>query len=172
MSIEFRCTNCGRQLRAPDHAVGQRCRCPECHLESLVPPRADFATEQPPGPQEATRPCPYCAEQIRVSAIKCRFCGSMLNPPTAPQQFGPAPLSGDDGRSQSGRVCSILSVVFGCVAFLLCPPLFGLAGLVLGIIGAVQSEKKTLAVVGIVLSIIGTIVGMIIGVALMSNEYY
>lgn len=25
------------------------------------------------------RPCPYCGEHILLSAIKCRFCGSMLN---------------------------------------------------------------------------------------------
>jgi hypothetical protein len=53
--------------------------------------------------------------------------------------------------------------VFGCVAFLLCPPLFGLAGLILGILGTVLSENKALGVLGIVLSVLGTICGMIFG---------
>lgn len=29
------------------------------------------------------KPCPFCAEQIQDAAIKCRFCGSMLDGSTA-----------------------------------------------------------------------------------------
>lgn len=81
-----------------------------------------------------------------------------------------------NGSSSNAKVCSILSVVFGAVAFLFCPPFFGLAGLILGIIGTVNSppDDRGLGTVGIILSIVGTVVGMALGMAVfagMANTY-
>ena len=40
------------------------------------------------------KPCPFCAEQIQEAAVKCRFCGSMLD--------GSAPLARAPGSGAMG----------------------------------------------------------------------
>jgi phage shock protein PspC (stress-responsive transcriptional regulator) len=52
--------------------------------------------------------CPYCAEEIRDEAVKCRYCGSVLEG---------APLSRTWYRSRRGKmiagVCAGLAEQFG-----------------------------------------------------------
>lgn len=43
------------------------------------------STSTPPAIIEETRSCPQCAEQIKQAAVKCRFCGSQIEPVTAPK---------------------------------------------------------------------------------------
>jgi phage shock protein PspC (stress-responsive transcriptional regulator) len=58
-----------------------------------------------------TRRCPWCAEAIRAEAVKCRFCGSVLEPDT--MRFFTDPwLRPRQGRMLAG-VCAGLAEQFG-----------------------------------------------------------
>jgi len=56
-----------------------------------------------------TKLCPYCAEEVRAAAIKCRFCGSNLGPRRV--AFGDWTRSSRD-RMIAG-VCGGLAQEFG-----------------------------------------------------------
>ncbi len=60
-------------------------------------------------PDAATKHCPYCAEEIRGEAVKCRYCGSLLEPGSA--------LTRTWYRSRAGKmiagVCAGLAEQFG-----------------------------------------------------------
>lgn len=58
------------------------------HVEIAVAPAADTAPNAvaPMATADETRRCPYCAEDIRVAAIKCKHCGSMIEPVTQGSQ--------------------------------------------------------------------------------------
>lgn len=80
-----------------------------------------------------------------------------------PQQ-GPVPAGvPTEEKDQTATVLGILSICFGAVSFLFCPLIFGLAGVVLGIISIAIGRKKTLGIIGLSISAVGTVVGLIFG---------
>jgi uncharacterized membrane protein HdeD (DUF308 family) len=66
------------------------------------------------------------------------------------------------------RVCSILGIVFGVVAVLFFPIIFGLAGIVLSIVGYSMGDKA-LGKWAIVISVLGTVLGFVLGYMVLTS---
>lgn len=58
-----------------------------------------------------TKKCPYCAEEIRAEALKCRFCGSLVEPVSA--QILSAPWTRRRRDKVIAGVCVGLAEQFG-----------------------------------------------------------
>ncbi len=70
--------------------------------------------------------------------------------------------------AKGSNTFSILGIVFGAVAVLFLPIIFGPVGIVMGAIG--MSKKERLGVVGLVVSIVGTILGFILGALVFASS--
>jgi hypothetical protein len=70
--------------------------------------------------------------------------------------------------ANTSNTFSIMGIVFGAVAVLFLPIIFGPVGIVMGAIG--MSKKERLGVVGLVVSIVGTILGFILGALVFASS--
>lgn len=61
-------------------------------------------------------------------------------------------------NNTNNNSCSIASIICGIVSFFILPFIFGIVSVILGIIGiARQEDKKTYAVIGIILGVISVL---------------
>lgn len=127
--------------------------------------------------------CPDCEQAYQAPETaagkrrSCLKCGAVLRVPlpAPPDEAATSddltcvlterePLKHKKTQNDPGKLCSMLSVIFGAIAILFFPPLFGLSGFVLGVIGVVIGNDKVTPVLGIVISIFGTFLGMTLGI--------
>ena len=83
-----RCAKCGKGFQADVGPPGVKPESPEFFDELFsqieMPDDPQRVASDPPAVAPDTKPCPFCAEQIAIDAIKCRFCGTMLVPVYGP----------------------------------------------------------------------------------------
>jgi phage FluMu protein Com len=118
MAIEFSCPHCQKLLSTGEDKAGRSAKCPGCGERVTVPEASPPAIEEDweapteelreTLPGRATRggvsadrsvaetrerqPCPMCGESILAAAVKCRYCGELLDDATV----------GEDAYSATG----------------------------------------------------------------------
>ena len=150
MAIQVSCGSCGSSFNAPDSAAGKQAKCPKCGGPIKIPTPApaeeildaelapsspydddDFAVEPPAKlPDDVDRkPCPKCGEMIQRNAMKCRFCGEILDPLLRAQSRGVGTSNNTDDAdlTVADWVICILCSGIGCI---------------LGIIYIIQGKPK------------------------------
>lgn len=85
MNLSIECGKCGESISIPEALLGKPMACPKCGNSIITPSMIIAQTEATQEPQEespkpnATRPCPFCGDEILLSASKCKHCGKFFS---------------------------------------------------------------------------------------------
>jgi DNA-directed RNA polymerase subunit M/transcription elongation factor TFIIS len=125
MPISVKCPDCLTGLKAPETLAGKKAKCPQCGSIVPIPAAESDAVavvnkKKPPIDEEFVdygdaeddadtsdesaderRPCPMCGERILATAVKCRFCGEIVDEDAAPmvRRFKKKRTSGSGDRA-------------------------------------------------------------------------
>lgn len=86
MPIKLKCPQCGKSISAPSKYAGRYGRCPGCNSRILIGDEklsgvefSEYLIDEIDEPQKTqTIECPYCSEEIKATAKKCKHCGDFL----------------------------------------------------------------------------------------------
>lgn len=185
MSIQLTCSHCQAKLQTDESKAGSRAKCPKCGGVIEIPsaasdgvldaeitgPLAGFAEEEltvePPvaraGGDVERKPCPMCGEMIVRDAVKCRFCGELLDKSMRGVLGGPGDASDPGWKKVRGG----LSLLYNCIGIVFATAiLMGIAVAVISASGGRNADESPafIAALGIGgLTILGASIGMIVG---------
>lgn len=134
MSIRVTCDGCGKGIKAPEKYAGKTVNCPNCKGPLQIPPAEQPAAQVSPDSMS----CPFCAEQIKATAVKCRFCGEFLDGRTTQ---GPPPAAVTSSAAEMDLLkCRPVMFRNNPVGFvMLC--FLVLVGVVIGMVASVSGES-------------------------------
>jgi hypothetical protein len=192
VAIEVRCPQCHTKLKTPDSFAGKKARCPKCtgvveipagasgEEEILEPEIADplrgfnddeLEVEPPPSrpaADESRRPCPMCGEMIAAKAVKCRFCGEILDKSMRGALAGAGHGDFSDPGWQTVRA-GLGMMYYSIVTIVVCVILVILGAVITGAMAGPGADREPPAALMILLIPIGLAV-LIAGFAVLIGQ--
>lgn len=92
----------------------------------------------------------------------------MPPPPQEDPYSYPGGYPGGQPPRQGAQVFSIIAIICGVLAILILPPILGLIGVVLAVVG--RSKREPLWKVGLGVAIGGAVLGLVLGAILVSTS--